>query len=455
MMLAADHAASAGVPLVCVKVGRTDEGTSMARSHTGHLTGLGPGHLRRVPPVRRDPGRRPRRAHRRGRHLLPDRAPRPTGRATERRVCVYAISGGTGAHMADLRGRCRHDTPGPHRADPEGPAQPHPGLPAGHQPGRLRRTAQRRTSAASTSCGRSPRTRTSTWSIVPITGALATMSVPLRPRHRHRWPRRPTSRSFVVWGSPTWDDVYEQRPAARPGSRCSAPSPTASRPPGRGSTTTSSASATAAPFAKLPTRPVSHRGPGGATSWPARRALAEHEAQGRCCRPTASRSPATCCAPPPARGGPCRARSSTAGSGVVMKVPRPTSSTRATSAWCAVGVDRAVGGSSGVRTRSSRPPRPRPARAPGSTACSCASWPSRASSAWSGCQPGRAVRPGGHVRPRRRVRRGVRRRHVPGAAVRPGRGPPHDRPDRRVAKLLAGTAGQTQGQGLRRSSTCS
>ena len=39
LMLAADHAASAGVPLVCVKVGRTDAGASMAKSHTGHLTG--------------------------------------------------------------------------------------------------------------------------------------------------------------------------------------------------------------------------------------------------------------------------------------------------------------------------------------------------------------------------------------------------------------------------------
>src|SRR6195952_5451023 len=39
LMLAADHAAKLHKPIVMVKVGRTDEGASMAQSHTGHLTG--------------------------------------------------------------------------------------------------------------------------------------------------------------------------------------------------------------------------------------------------------------------------------------------------------------------------------------------------------------------------------------------------------------------------------
>ncbi|HEY2429025.1 MAG TPA: CoA-binding protein, partial [Acidimicrobiales bacterium] len=39
LMLAADHAASRGVPIVVVKVGRTDEGRDMAMAHTGHLAG--------------------------------------------------------------------------------------------------------------------------------------------------------------------------------------------------------------------------------------------------------------------------------------------------------------------------------------------------------------------------------------------------------------------------------
>jgi acetate---CoA ligase (ADP-forming) len=98
LMLAADHAARLGKPIVMVKVGRTDAGASMAQSHTGHLTGsdavtsavfrqfgvtrvdgldelleVSAAFARTKPPKRDDPG-----------------------------VCIYAISGGTGAHMADM-----------------------------------------------------------------------------------------------------------------------------------------------------------------------------------------------------------------------------------------------------------------------------------------------------------------------------------------------------------------
>lgn len=98
LALAADHAARAGTPIVMVKVGRTGAGASMASSHTGKLTGsdavtdavfrqygvtrvdgldelldISQMLARCRPPARRDPG-----------------------------VVVYAISGGTGAHMADL-----------------------------------------------------------------------------------------------------------------------------------------------------------------------------------------------------------------------------------------------------------------------------------------------------------------------------------------------------------------
>jgi acyl-CoA synthetase (NDP forming) len=96
LMLAADHAAKRKVPIVAVKVGRTDEGRSMAKAHTGHLTGADEvvsSVFRQFGVTRVD-----------GLDELLDtasmlartRPPKGDG------VCVYAISGGTGAHMADL-----------------------------------------------------------------------------------------------------------------------------------------------------------------------------------------------------------------------------------------------------------------------------------------------------------------------------------------------------------------
>lgn len=96
LMLAADHAARRGVPVVVVKVGRTRDGASMAASHTGKLTGsdavasavLGQFGVTRVDGLDEllDTS------------MLLARAKPPVSGG----VCVYAISGGTGAHMADL-----------------------------------------------------------------------------------------------------------------------------------------------------------------------------------------------------------------------------------------------------------------------------------------------------------------------------------------------------------------
>jgi acyl-CoA synthetase (NDP forming) len=95
-MRAADHAARRGVPIVIVKIGRTSEGQSMARSHTGHLTGsdaVTSAVFRQFGVTRVD-----------GLDELQDtsamlaRTAKPAGDG----VCIYAISGGTGAHMADL-----------------------------------------------------------------------------------------------------------------------------------------------------------------------------------------------------------------------------------------------------------------------------------------------------------------------------------------------------------------
>lgn len=95
-LLAADRAARNGVPVVAVKVGRTGAGARVAASHTGKLTGADAtvdGALRQVGVVRVD-----------GLDELQDtaallaRARLPVAEG----VAVYAISGGTGAHVADL-----------------------------------------------------------------------------------------------------------------------------------------------------------------------------------------------------------------------------------------------------------------------------------------------------------------------------------------------------------------
>jgi acetate---CoA ligase (ADP-forming) len=107
LQLAADEAARRKVPIVAVKVGRSDEGTSMAKAHTGHLTGsddVVSAAFRQYGIQRVD-----------GLDQLLEvaaalaRTRPPSASATRRlvrgeggRVCVYSISGGTGAHMADL-----------------------------------------------------------------------------------------------------------------------------------------------------------------------------------------------------------------------------------------------------------------------------------------------------------------------------------------------------------------
>ncbi|WP_327696742.1 acetate--CoA ligase family protein [Streptomyces sp. NBC_00459] len=95
-LLAADRAARRGVPVVAVKVGRTETGARTAASHTGKLTGADAvvdAAMRQYGVIRVD-----------GLDQLQDtsallaRARRPLADG----VAVYSISGGTGAHFADL-----------------------------------------------------------------------------------------------------------------------------------------------------------------------------------------------------------------------------------------------------------------------------------------------------------------------------------------------------------------
>ena len=96
VQLALDRCAQRQVPVVMVKVGRTAKGQDMAQAHTGHLTGTDDvvdAVFRQYGVTRVD-----------GLDELLDvsaalaRTPPPTGTG----VCIYSISGGTGAHMADL-----------------------------------------------------------------------------------------------------------------------------------------------------------------------------------------------------------------------------------------------------------------------------------------------------------------------------------------------------------------
>jgi acyl-CoA synthetase (NDP forming) len=96
IMLAADHAARLKKPMVIVKVGRTDEGESMAMAHTGHLTGSDAV----TTAVFRQSGIT--RAEALDDLLDTAATFARTKPATGDGVGIYAVSGGTGAHMADM-----------------------------------------------------------------------------------------------------------------------------------------------------------------------------------------------------------------------------------------------------------------------------------------------------------------------------------------------------------------
>ncbi len=217
--------AARGVPIVCVKVGRTDEGRSMAKSHTGHLTGAddvvsavfrqygdhprrrarrAAGHARRCSPERQAADRR-RRV--RVRHLRRHR--RPHGRPGRR--------GGPAPARPDRRDARPRSTSGSRRylrvSNPvDNGGAPIVRLAGPQDPRHDRRRPERRRAS---SC--------------PITGALAVDvdAVRPRPRRRRRDDRQADLRDLGL------ADRHRGGPHASCGRRRrssrSAPSPTACR----------------------------------------------------------------------------------------------------------------------------------------------------------------------------------------------------------------------------------
>jgi acetate---CoA ligase (ADP-forming) len=99
MMLAADAAARRGVPIVAIKVGRSDDGAKMASAHTGHLTGDDAVHeavFGQTGIIRVDDHDEVIEISGMFCHTPPVTG--PDG------VALYTLSGGTAAHLVDLCG---------------------------------------------------------------------------------------------------------------------------------------------------------------------------------------------------------------------------------------------------------------------------------------------------------------------------------------------------------------
>jgi len=214
LMLAADHAAQLRKPIVMVKVGKTEAGRSMAQSHTGHLTGSDAvtsavfrqfgvtrvGGLDELLDVSAALAR-----------TRPDTVPTWARSTKGPGVCVYAISGGTGAHMADMLSEAGLRLPDLTKATQ---AVLHDGL----IPAYLRVSNP-------VDCGGPPvadrrgraiidailADKNVDIVIVPITGAVAMFSDPLT-RDVIAASKTTTKPIFVIWGAPPGtDDTYYKR----------------------------------------------------------------------------------------------------------------------------------------------------------------------------------------------------------------------------------------------------
>jgi acetate---CoA ligase (ADP-forming) len=218
LMLAADHAAQLRKPIVMVKVGKTAAGQSMAQSHTGHLTGsdaVTSAVFRQFGVTRVDGLDELLEVSMAFARTRPDTMPAWTRRRerSERDpgVCVYAISGGTGAHMADVLADAGLALPD---LTKESQAALHDGL----IPAYLRVSNP-------VDCGGPPvadargrkildvilADKNVDMLVIPITGAVAHFSEPFT-RDIIDAARTTTKPIFVIWGAPAGtDDTYYKR----------------------------------------------------------------------------------------------------------------------------------------------------------------------------------------------------------------------------------------------------
>ncbi|MET1000397.1 MAG: acetate--CoA ligase family protein [Acidimicrobiia bacterium] len=214
LMLAADHAAKLRKPIVMVKVGRTAAGESMAASHTGHLTGSDAvtSAVFRQFGVTRVEGLD---------ELLdvsaslartqPKSLPAWAMRGTQPGICVYAISGGTGAHMADMVAAAGLRIPDLTR---ESQRRLHDGL----IPAYLRVSNPIDSGGPPVADARGRQIldviladKNIDALVIPITGAVAAFSEPFT-RDIIEVSRTTTKPIFVIWGAPSGtDDTYYKR----------------------------------------------------------------------------------------------------------------------------------------------------------------------------------------------------------------------------------------------------
>ncbi len=214
LMLAADHAAALRKPIVMVKVGKTAAGRSMAQSHTGHLTGsdaVTSAVFRQFGVTRVDGLDDLLEVSMALARTRPDEIPSWARRERDPGVCVYAISGGTGAHMADELADAGLSLPDLTKSSQQ---QLHDGL----IPTYLRVSNP-------VDCGGPPvadargrkildvilADKRTDIVVIPITGAVAVFSEPFT-RDIIEAAKSSTKPVFVVWGAPAGtDDTYYKR----------------------------------------------------------------------------------------------------------------------------------------------------------------------------------------------------------------------------------------------------